>query len=148
MLASAGVIDLRLVDAAKRNDPAAIRALIKQNIDVSAAAADGATALHWAAEWDDLENAAALIAKGANVKAANVHGATPLFLACANGSAGMVELLLKAGADPGSVSPEGETALMTAARTGGNSRPSSSTICRRISSFPTSRRFRTALITT
>ena len=63
MLASvAGAIDLRLVDAAKRNDPAAIRALIKQNIDVSAAAPDGATALHWATEWDDLENAAALLA--------------------------------------------------------------------------------------
>lgn len=122
LLASAGlyaaVADLRLVDAAKRNDPVAIRALIKQNIDVNVAAADGATALHWAAEWDDLEIAAALVAKGANVKAANVHGATPVFLACTNGSAAMLDLLLKAGADPNSASPEGETALMTAARTG------------------------------
>lgn len=122
LLASAGIFaavpDTRLIDAAKRNDRAAVRALILQNVDVNSAAPDGATALHWAAEWDAVESAAALVAKGANVKAANVHGATPLFLACANGGAAMVDLLLKAGVDPNSASPEGETALMTAARTG------------------------------
>lgn len=52
---SAAVMDARLIDAAKRNDPAAIRASIKQNVDVNAVAAEGATALHWAAEWDDVE---------------------------------------------------------------------------------------------
>lgn len=115
---SAAEPDARLVDAAMRKDSAAIRDLIKQNVDVNATAPDGATALHWAAEWDDKDAAAALIAKGANAKAANLHGATPLFLACTNGSAAMIDLLLKAGADPNSASPEGETALMTAARTG------------------------------
>jgi len=114
----AAVMDPRLVEAVKRKDSAALRSLIQQGVDVNATAADGATALHWAAELEDLESAGALIAKGANANAANVHGATPLFLACMNGSAALVDLLLKAGAEPNSVSPEGETALMTAARSG------------------------------
>ncbi len=79
---------------------------------------DGGTALHRAAERDDLAAARALIEKGASAKAANRYGVTPLSLACTNGSKQMVDLLLAAGADPNTALPGGETALMTAARTG------------------------------
>ena len=110
--------DLRLVDAVQRGDKEAVRSLLKQHADVNAPQADGATALAWAAHWDDLETADLLIHAGANVNAANDYGVTPLSLACSNGNAAMVEKLLKAGADPNATLWTGETALMTAARTG------------------------------
>lgn len=107
-----------IVDAVKNGNTAAVRALLKQKVDVNAPAVDGATALHWAAELDDVETASLLIRSGANVKAVNRYGVTPLSLACTNGSAPMIELLLKAGADSNTTLAEGETALMTAARSG------------------------------
>lgn len=125
LVTAAGVIglsaaspDIRLVDAVKHSDKAAIKALLPQRIDPNVQDVDGSTALHWAARKDDLETAGALIKSGANVKAANRYGVTPLSLACINGNAAMIELLLKAGADANTILPEGETVLMTASRTG------------------------------
>ena len=110
--------DIRLVDAVKNSDKAAIQALLPQHIDPNIPDADGSTALHWAARWDNLETANVLIRGGANVQTTNRYGVTPLSLACINGSAPMIELLLKAGADPNTPLRGSETALMTAARTG------------------------------
>lgn len=109
--------DLRLVDAAKGRNHEAVRSLLQQHVDVNTPQADGATALAWAAHWDDMETADLLIHAGANVNAANGYGVTPLSLACTNQSATMVEKLLKAGADPNGV-PSGTPVLMMAARTG------------------------------
>lgn len=114
----ASAADLRLVDAAKRRDIAAVRALLEQSIDVNSAELDGATALHHAVWLDDARMVELLVRSGASVNAANVHGITPLSLACTNGSANVAKLLLAAGADPNTATPEGETALMNAARTG------------------------------
>lgn len=110
--------DTRLVEAAKKADKAAVRTLLKQGADVNAPYADGATALHWAAHWNDLEMADLLIRAGARVNAANDLGATPLWVASINGSAEMIERMVKAGANPNTTLPSGETPLMTAARTG------------------------------
>jgi len=110
--------DAPLADAAERRDQTAIRGLLKQRVDVNAPQADGATALAWAAHWDDLETADLLIRAGAQVDAANEHGVTPLALSCANGSQALVERLLNAGANANLARSNGETALMTAARTG------------------------------
>ena len=84
---------------------------------MNAVQADGATALHWAAHWDDVPLAEALVRAGASVNAANDLGVTPLALACSNGGSEMVKRLLQAGADP-TVAPAGEPVLMTAARAG------------------------------
>lgn len=108
-----------LVDAIKKSDAAAVRALIRQGPGaVNASELDGTTPLHWAARLNDLEAADLLIRAGANAKAANRYGVTPLALASINGSAPMIERLLKAGADPNVAAGEGETPLMTAARAG------------------------------
>ena len=110
--------DLRLVEAAKNRDRAAVRALLKQGVDVNMRQPDGATALHWAAHRDDVETAGLLIQAGAQVNVTNDYQVTPLALACPNRNLAMVETLLKAGANPNSALSSGETALMTAARTG------------------------------
>ena len=110
--------DLRLADAAKSQDRAALAKLLGQKADPNVTQVDGTTALHWAAQNDDREMAQLLLRAGANVHAKNRYGVTPLSLACTNGSGPMVALLLGAGADPNTQLPGGETALMTAARTG------------------------------
>ena len=60
--------DLRLIDAVKNNDVAAVRSLIAQRVDVDATEADGSTALHWAAQRDNPEIASLLLAAGANAR--------------------------------------------------------------------------------
>lgn len=110
--------DLRLADAVAQQDKDATRALLRRRADVNTPQADGATALHWASHWDDLETADLLLRAGANVNATNDYGATPLSLACTNGNAAMVERLLKAKANPNAAAASGETPLMRCARTG------------------------------
>ena len=110
--------DYRVADAAERNEPAVVRALIEEGVDVKSAQPDGATALHWAAYWDEVQTAQHLITAGAEVDAKNDLAVTPLVLACRNGSDAMVQVLLRAGADARSVGQAGETVLMTCARTG------------------------------
>ena len=84
LLSAAGLfaasLDVRLVDAVKKSDKAAIRALLQQRIDVNAPEANGATALHWAVDLDDAATVDLLIRSGANVKVANRYGVTPLSL--------------------------------------------------------------------
>ena len=107
-----------LVDAVKQRHHDAVRALLKQRVDVNTPEVDGTTALHWAVRADDREIAQLLLGAGAKANAANRYGVTPLSLAATNGSAAAIEMLLKAGADPETANAEGETVLMTAARTG------------------------------
>ena len=101
--------DARIAAAAKRHDLDAVRTLLKQHVDVNAPLPDGATALHWAAQWDDAALADMLVLAHANVNAADVFGVTPLSLACTNHSAKMVEMLLTAGANPNAALTTGET---------------------------------------
>ena len=115
---SAAGRELSLVDAVKSGNTTAARALLAKKADVNIAEADGTTALHWAAELDDLQMAEALLRAGAKAQVANRHGVTPLHLAATNGNAAILEQLLAAGADPNAALPDGETVLMTAARTG------------------------------
>jgi ankyrin repeat protein len=111
--------DARLIEAAKNHDKDAVRALLKERVDVNSPESDGTTALHWAAHTNDLEIAQILIKAGANVKLASRYGVTPLSEAATYGSGELVEALLKAGADVNTLTTErGETVLMTASRAG------------------------------
>jgi uncharacterized protein len=107
-----------VASAAKTQDRAALRMLVKQKADVNAVLSDGATALHWAAHWDDLESASLLLRAGANVNARNDYAVTPLALAVENGSLLMVQRLLRSGANANVASATGESPLMTAVRVG------------------------------
>src|SRR2546423_3547630 len=71
-----------VADAAERGDVAAVRTLLTQAADASAAQGDGMTALHWAAQHNDASLAALLLTAGANIRATTRLGAyTPLHLA-------------------------------------------------------------------
>ncbi len=107
-----------LLEAAKGADWAAVRSHLEAGTDPNATAADGATALHWAAYHDHGEAAGRLLDAGADPNATNDLDATPLWNAGVNGSAAMVGRLLDAGADPNATLLGGESVLMTAARTG------------------------------
>ena len=96
-----------------------MRALLKEGADPKAAQPDGATALAWAAHWNELEIADLLIKAGADVNAANELGVTPLMLAAENGSAAMVDAAARLRArTPARARTSGETASMMAARVG------------------------------
>jgi len=107
-----------LVDAVKKGDRDAVRALLRAKVDVNKPEADGTTALHYAVEADALDLVTQLIRAGANVKAANRYGIPPIALAATNGNAKVLEALLEGGADPNTRTAAGEPVLMTAARAG------------------------------
>jgi ankyrin repeat protein len=110
--------DVRLVEAVKANNTEAVRALLKQKVDVDASLGDGSTALHWAVHRDDMATVDLLLGAGARANVANDLGATPLHLACTNRNGAMVGKLLKAGADPNATLERGATVLMECARAG------------------------------
>jgi len=106
------------VEAAKIEDWQTLASLLRQGVDVNESQADGATALHWAAHWNNLEALESLIVAGANVNAENDYGATPLWVACANRHTNVVERLLRADANPNRGLRSGETLLMRCTYTG------------------------------
>src|SRR4051812_32821013 len=85
-----------VADAAMKGDRDAVRTLLKQGADVSAAKGDGMTALHFAAERGDAAMTEMLVYAGANVSAVTRIGQyTPLHIASRSGNAAVVEALLK-----------------------------------------------------
>ncbi|MYD86107.1 MAG: hypothetical protein F4Y14_07955 [Acidobacteria bacterium] len=115
---AAGNSDRRIVDAAKDRAWATVGILLDRGVDADTRQGDGATALHWAAHWNDLPTVNRLIGSGANVDAANDLGATPLWVACASRNTGIVQRLLAAGADADRGLLAGETVLMRCTATG------------------------------
>jgi ankyrin repeat protein len=107
-----------LIDAVKRQDAVAVNAVLDRGADVNASENDGTTALHWAAQLDDLKTVELLLDAGAAPAAPNRFGVTPLELAANNGNGDVVARLLAAGADPNARSREGQTPLMSAALNG------------------------------
>ena len=110
--------DQRLIQAAARGDVASVRQLLSQPVDINAADADGATALHWAVWADDLTTANELIRAGANVTVANAFGVTPVYVAAEHGNAAIVARLLDSGAGVNTTDQTGDTLLMAAVRAG------------------------------
>ncbi|HEX3645807.1 MAG TPA: ankyrin repeat domain-containing protein [Vicinamibacterales bacterium] len=109
-----------VADAAMKGDRDAVRALLKQGADVSAAKGDGMTALHFAAERGDAAMTEILVYAGANVGAVTRIGHyTPLHIASRAGNAAVVQALVKAGADVSArTTTSGVTPLHLAAASG------------------------------
>src|SRR4051794_2403141 len=109
-----------VADAAMKGDRDAVRALLKQGADVSAAKGDGMTALHFAAERGDAAMTEMLVYAGANVSAVTRIGQyTPLHLASRAGNTAGVQALLTAGATVAAkTSTSGVTPLHLAAASG------------------------------
>ena len=106
--------DTRLVEALARHDLRAARTLLEQGADAEARAADGASALQWAAHWNDAELVGLLLKAGADANAADDHGVTALSLACENIGIRVAETLVKAGASPNVARTSGMTPLFDA----------------------------------
>ena len=116
---AADLPDLRILEAARNQDQAAVQMLLaEKRPPVNSAQKDGTTALAWAVYHDNVAMASLLIDKGAEADTANDLGVSPLMLACDNRNAGMVRLLLEAGADPNKAFWNGVTPLMNATRSG------------------------------
>jgi len=108
-----------IADAMQAGDFSRVQQLISEGVNVNEPQVDGAIALHWASQWNDVESATQLIRAGSDVNKSNRTGATPLQLAAINGSPEMLSVLLEAGADPNAVvSVTNDTPLMLAAKTG------------------------------
>src|SRR6478672_8478072 len=109
-----------VADTAMRGDREAVRALLKQGADVSAAQGDGMTALHFAAERGDAAMTEMLVYAGANIAAVTRIGQyTPLHVASRTGNAVVVQALLNAGANVSAkTTTSGVTPLHLAAASG------------------------------
>ena len=110
--------DLRVAQAVQSGNKTVLRSLIAQKADVNACSDDGTTPLHWAVEYDDLEDVDLLVKAGAHVDALDRYRMTPLFYAVTNRDALITERLLAAGANPNGSGQSGDTLLMIAARGG------------------------------
>ncbi len=107
------------VDAAMNGNREAVRALLKDGVDVNTTQADGMTALHWAAQKGDVELAKMLLYASANLKATTrIGGYTPLLIASKNGDAAMIDTLTQSGADANASTMNGTTPLMLASAAG------------------------------
>lgn len=113
---AASSADLRVSQAVQSDNKTLLRSLIAQKADINACSEDGTTALHWAVEYDDLEDVDLLLKAGAHVEASDRYGMTPLFYAVTNADAPVTERLLAAGANPNGSGQAGDTLLMIAAR--------------------------------
>lgn len=102
-----------LFQAIREGDSAAVRKLLKAEVNLREHDAYGNTALHWAALSGNERLVARLLEAGSDARATNGAGATPLHYGVGNGR--VVELLLKAGANPNARSVAGGTPLHAAA---------------------------------
>src|SRR5690606_12194430 len=120
VLVAAGPPESPVADAAMRGDAETIVQLLQRGADVNAAQGDGMTALHWAAERDNVRMAEVLVAAGADLEpTTRIGGYVPLHVAAREGNEAMVRWLLEAGAPVDRLTTETRaTALHMAASAG------------------------------
>jgi uncharacterized protein len=107
-----------IVDAARRQDWAAVQEMARQKGDLNSAGTEGSTALHFAVGAGQAAVVQALLAAGADLSHRNLAGVTPLHLAVLDGETAIAKLLLAKGADARIKDEASETLLMLAARHG------------------------------
>jgi ankyrin repeat protein len=91
--------EVEFIEATKKGDASKVRSLLKSNPDLVHAVDNYLkTALHWAAELDQLEVAVALVQAGADIEVRTSWGASPFDWAATMGSSRVADLLLARGA--------------------------------------------------
>jgi ankyrin repeat protein len=76
-----------LIDAVKKQDVQAVRAHLKQKVDINATEADGFTALHWAAQRTICSSSSSCSWPAPTPRPRRRYNITPLYLAAMNGNA-------------------------------------------------------------
>ena len=114
---------LDVYNAAKRDDPKALRGLIDGGANLDVAYSNGNTPLIWAARMGHKQAVKLLLEHGADINARNAFGCTALHEAAEHGRADEVRLLVEHGVERGvqatrSDGTGGNTPLMLAARNG------------------------------
>jgi uncharacterized protein len=112
-------LDAKLLEAAQKTKPTDVRALITAGADANARAADGSTAMIYAAHFGDMGSVQALLAAKGDPNLTNRYGVGPMHEAALRADAGLLRMLIDAGADVDVALPQGETPLMLASRTSG-----------------------------
>lgn len=107
-----------LAAAARTDDLAQSKQLIKSGANVNAPEPDGTSALLWAVYNSSPELVQLLLDAGADANAANQLGLTPLVQASRNGNAAIISTLLAKGAKMESATSRTEPPLLAAARSG------------------------------
>jgi ankyrin repeat protein len=106
-----------LPSLAESQNGEAVLALLAAGADPNSAAADGTTALHWAANHGDSALVLALLDAGAEPGPINAYGISPIAAAAVESDYAIIKALLDAGADVESPNQEAQTVLMVVART-------------------------------
>src|SRR5512134_1730210 len=107
-----------LLEAAEAGEHAAAVAALDAGAEADARAADGTTALIFAAYNGDADLVQRLLKAGADPNAKNEFGTFALAEAAIGGYTDVIAALLKGGAEADLANPEGETPLMEVARNG------------------------------
>ena len=115
---TSGVLQRQLLDAASREDAAAVRRLLAQGVNIESRDARGRTALLVATHHNAINVARILIEAGADVNAMDNMSDSPYLYAGAEGRLEILRMTLDHGADLASVNRYGGTALTPAAHHG------------------------------
>lgn len=96
--------------AIKNGDLSKVKDIVANaGIDVNMKLTNDRTAIHFAADYGQVQVATYLLDQGANVNQLDKHGISPLLAAIWEGHTECVKLLLERGADPNGKTPDGQS---------------------------------------
>jgi len=99
-----------LLWATKNGDMEQLTKLVEQqNADINAELLNGRMAIHYAADYGQLEVIEYLVSKGADINLPDKHGITPLLASIFEGHAKCVKYLLSKGAKKDGKAPDGSS---------------------------------------
>ncbi|XP_065070835.1 myotrophin-like [Rhopilema esculentum] len=100
----------QLLWATKNGDMELLKDLVeKQNVSINTELLNGRMAIHYAADYGQLEVIEYLVSKGADMNQADKHGITPLLAAIFEGHTSCVKFFLSKGANKNGKAPDGSS---------------------------------------